>query len=96
VRWEGRCDRLAELASSVTQYLCQRFFYSPIKRATIVVEIYGNCRGDLDNLAGAVLDALVKAKIILDDRLSCIPTLNVKHIKAQERRVVVRVNELEQ
>lgn len=36
-------------------------------------------RGDLDNLAGAVLDALVEASVLTDDRLSCVPKLVVTH-----------------
>jgi len=36
-------------------------------------------RGDLDNSAGAILDALVGAGILLDDRLSCVSRLVAEH-----------------
>ena len=36
-------------------------------------------RGDLDNLSGAILDALVKTEILKDDRLSCVGQLEARH-----------------
>ncbi|MCS7032322.1 MAG: RusA family crossover junction endodeoxyribonuclease, partial [Gloeomargarita sp. SKYG116] len=41
----------------------------PIEQATIRIELHGQCRGDPDNLAGAILDALVAAGVLADDRL---------------------------
>jgi Holliday junction resolvase RusA-like endonuclease len=51
----------------------------PIPRAAVKVQLQGAHRGDLDNLAGAVLDALVFGGILLDDRISCVPRLSVEH-----------------
>jgi len=36
-------------------------------------------RGDLDNSCGAILDALVGAGILVDDRLSCVSRLVAEH-----------------
>jgi Holliday junction resolvase RusA-like endonuclease len=51
-----------------------------LTRTSVVIDIIGSARGDLDNLAGAVLDALVQSGILADDRLSCVPELTVKHV----------------
>lgn len=37
-------------------------------------------RGDLDNIAGAILDGLVQSGVIVDDRLSCIPEISIKYL----------------
>lgn len=39
---------------------------------------------DLDNLAGACLDALVQAGILADDRLQLIPSLAVRHYASKK------------
>jgi Holliday junction resolvase RusA-like endonuclease len=49
----------------------------PINCARIEIELSGSHLGDLDNIAGAILDALVQAGIIKDDRLSCIYGLSI-------------------
>ena len=55
------------------------------------IEIYGKGqRGDLDNLAGAVLDALVQAMVIVDDSIGHVAGLNVLHLptKGQAETIV--------
>ncbi|MEB3342676.1 RusA family crossover junction endodeoxyribonuclease [Okeania sp.] len=56
----------------------------PIKRAAIYISFCGKHRtnSDLDNLAGACLDALTLngAGVLQDDRLSCIPKLTIEYI----------------
>ena len=56
----------------------------PIQRAAISISFCGKHRtnSDLDNLAGACLDALTLngAGVLQDDRLSCIPKLNIEYI----------------
>ena len=56
----------------------------PIKKAAISLSFCGKHRtnSDLDNMAGACLDALTLngAGVLKDDRLSCIPQLNVEYI----------------
>jgi len=55
----------------------------PIPRANISLIFMGNHRknADLDNLAGACLDALTLngAGVILDDRVTCVPKLTVEY-----------------
>ncbi|NEP90351.1 MAG: RusA family crossover junction endodeoxyribonuclease [Okeania sp. SIO2C2] len=56
----------------------------PIQRAAISIIFCGKHRtnSDLDNLAGACLDALTLngAGVLQDDRLACIPKLNLEYI----------------
>jgi Holliday junction resolvase RusA-like endonuclease len=51
----------------------------PISKAEISIEVGGKQLGDLDNIAGAVLDALVQAGVLLDDRLSIVSKLTIEH-----------------
>lgn len=67
--------------------------FQAIARASVYIIILGSVRGDLDNLAGAVLDALVQAGILQDDRLSCVPKLSIEHQKAKQKSVQVRLCE---
>lgn len=54
----------------------------PLRKAAIVIKLLGNHRtnSDIDNLAGACLDALTLngAGVLIDDRLSCLPQLTVE------------------
>ncbi len=56
----------------------------PIKKAAISISFCGKHRtnSDLDNLAGACLDALTLngAGVLEDDRLSCIPKLTIEYL----------------
>ncbi|NEP44804.1 MAG: RusA family crossover junction endodeoxyribonuclease [Okeania sp. SIO2H7] len=60
----------------------------PIKKAAISLSFCGKHRtnSDLDNMAGACLDALTLngAGVLKDDRLSCIPQLKVEYIAGGE------------
>lgn len=67
--------------------------FQVIAKASVDIVILGSVRGDLDNLAGAVLDALVQAGILQDDRLSCVPKLSIEHQKAKQKSVQVRLCE---
>jgi Holliday junction resolvase RusA-like endonuclease len=48
-------------------------------------------RGDLDNLAGSCLDALVSAGVLEDDRLSCVSRLVVEHQPEGEKGCWVEI-----
>ncbi|NEO53338.1 MAG: RusA family crossover junction endodeoxyribonuclease [Okeania sp. SIO3B5] len=68
----------------------------PIKRAAISISFCGKHRtnSDLDNLAGACLDALTLngAGVLQDDRLSCIPKLTIEHIpNVKETGVQIKI-----
>lgn len=53
--------------------------HQPIKKCSISLNLYGALRGDLDNLAGAILDSLVQSGAIADDRLSIVQKLFISH-----------------
>jgi Holliday junction resolvase RusA-like endonuclease len=56
----------------------------PIKKASILMRFVGKHRtnSDLDNLAGACLDALTMngAGVLVDDRISCVSKLSVEYL----------------
>ena len=58
----------------------QNSYSQPLVMCRITIIFLGshNRNADLDNLAGAVLDALVDAKVIEDDRLSVVRELTTK------------------
>ncbi|MBT9159574.1 MAG: hypothetical protein DDT26_00833 [Dehalococcoidia bacterium] len=57
----------------------------------ITIAIGGKQRGDADNIAGAVLDALVQAGVLEDDRLACVPQLLIRHLPALANGAVITV-----
>ncbi len=68
----------------------------PIPRANISLIFMGNHRknADLDNLAGACLDALTLngAGVILDDRVTCVPKLTVEYEpNAKKTGVLIKI-----
>ena len=65
-----------------------------IRKATVQMRFVGSHRGDLDNLAGAVLDILCETKIVVDDRVSCISRLLIEHEPGGVCGVWVKVNPL--
>ena len=65
-----------------------------IKKAAVEMQFLGSHRGDLDNLAGAVLDILCETKIVVDDRVSCISRLVIEHEPRSVCGVWVKVNSL--
>lgn len=72
----------------------------PIKKAAISLSFCGKHRtnSDLDNMAGACLDALTLngAGVLKDDRLSCIPQLNVEYIAdRQETGVWITIERID-
>jgi len=63
----------------------------PIRRASVEIQLVGKHRGDLDNAAGSVLDVLVEAGVLVDDRLSCVSRLVVEHLVSTKCGVWVEV-----
>lgn len=51
----------------------------PFEKAIVEIQFVGSHLGDLDNLAGALLDVMTKTNIVRDDRISCIPKLILSH-----------------
>ena len=66
-------------ADAIAQLLTQSRPLEPMARAEVSIGIGGKQRGDLDNIAGAILDALVQSHILLDDRISVVSKLTVEH-----------------
>jgi Holliday junction resolvase RusA-like endonuclease len=64
---------------AIAQLLSQSRPTCPIDKAEVSIEIGGKQRGDLDNIAGAILDALVQSGILLDDRISVVSKLSIEH-----------------
>lgn len=51
----------------------------PLTTATVEIKLLGKIRGDLDNLSGGILDALVTLGILFDDRVGCLTSLTISH-----------------
>jgi Holliday junction resolvase RusA-like endonuclease len=65
--------------NAIDELLTQTRPPDPMAKAEISIAIGGGQRGDLDNIAGAILDALVQSGILLDDRISVVSKLTVEH-----------------
>lgn len=66
----------------------------PLEHAEVTISLTGkhNRQGDADNVAGAVLDALVQARVLVDDNLKRVPSLTICldwQKKAEPKAVVV-------
>ncbi|WP_052056148.1 RusA family crossover junction endodeoxyribonuclease [Myxosarcina sp. GI1] len=79
---------------AIAELLSQRTRYKSLEEVTISIKLYGTCRGDLDNIAGAILDALVQAGIIKDDRVSLVKALSVKHCGGKIQKVDINIEEV--
>ncbi|MDY7024120.1 MAG: RusA family crossover junction endodeoxyribonuclease [Cyanobacteriota bacterium] len=71
----------------------------PLQKAAIALRFLGNHRtnSDLDNMAGACLDALTLngAGVLMDDRISCLPKLSVEYVSgANETGVWIEIQPL--
>jgi len=79
--------------SAVLEILCQLSARAslPLARANVEIALTGKHRGDLDNLAGGILDVLVEAQVITDDRLSCLPKLVITHSPIGECGALIKV-----
>jgi len=69
---------------AIAQLFGQRQGLPPISKCQIEIEIGGKQRGDCDNIAGSILDALVQANILVDDRLSVVSKLTIEHFPDRE------------
>ncbi|EDZ96965.1 endodeoxyribonuclease RusA [Limnospira maxima CS-328] len=76
--WRNRAE--VELYRQISERNLTNKF--PLRRAAVTIRLFGNHRtnSDIDNLAGACLDALTLqgAGVLMDDRLSCLPKLRVE------------------
>lgn len=63
----------------------------PFEKAAVEIQFIGSHLGDLDNLAGALLDVMTKTNIVKDDRISCIPKLILSHEPGETCGALLRV-----
>ncbi len=77
---------------AIAELLTQSRPLDPIIKAEVSIAIGGRQRGDLDNIAGAILDALVQAGIILDDRISVVSKLTVEHFPKLPPGATIELN----
>ena len=68
--------------NAIAALIRQRGTTEPMTRAEVLIELHGSHNGDLDNLSGSLLDALVQAEILSDDRISVVSKLTVTHRQA--------------
>ena len=68
--------------------------HQPIERCGIAIQLHGSHRGDLDNLSGSILDALVQSEAIVDDRLRIVNELTVKHFPGKEKFASIEVRKI--
>ena len=62
------------------------WIYPPLQQTQCVgITLFGPARGDLDNKAGSVMDALVKAKVLSDDNVNVVPNLNLRFRKTKTK-----------
>lgn len=66
------------------QLITQSLPAEPITRAEVAIFIGGKQIGDLDNIAGAILDALVQSGVLLDDRISVVHKLSISYHRERE------------
>lgn len=80
---------------AIAEFIYQNSNKPPIDYpVSIEVEIYGAVRGDVDNIAGAILDAMVQSNVLIDDRISIVPQLKITHFRHTEKSVIVIVSEI--
>lgn len=79
---------------AIAALVSQKTISEPLEKVTISIELYGSHRGDLDNIAGAILDALVQSGIILDDRVSLVKALSIRHLDEKDKRAIVEIEKL--
>jgi Holliday junction resolvase RusA-like endonuclease len=77
---------------AIVQLITQSLPAQPITRAEIAIAIGGKQTGDLDNIAGAILDALVQSGVLLDDRLSVVHKLSIAHHREREPGASIEIS----
>ena len=68
--------------------------FKAIEKCSINVVIYGSARGDIDNIFGAIADALVQSGVIKDDRLSVLSKIMIEHIPGKDKLAQITVSSM--
>ena len=66
----------------------------PLQKVDFIhIEHHGAARGDLDNKTGAVMDALVKANVIIDDNVTVVDNRTERFVKTSVKNshIIVRL-----
>lgn len=64
----------------------------PWTSCEILITFSGNHRGDTDNLAGSILDALTQGKAILDDRIGVVRRLVIEALQDTDTGTTIIIN----
>lgn len=64
---------------------------APIEKCQLEIEIGGKQRGDLDNIAGSIMDAMVQAGILTDDRISLVSKLTIEYFSDRQFGTLIKI-----
>lgn len=73
------------------QLMAQEKPPQPLEGVNCLIALHGkhNRRSDLDNVAGAILDALVAVGILRDDNLKCVCSLSIELHHSKENPIAL-------
>lgn len=86
-----------EAQSQVREQLWQQWSEKPLQGpVALCMTVYGEGRGDTDNIAGAFMDS-AQGIVFMDDRVSVIPELYIRYRKAKkaESKWVIHICKLQ-
>lgn len=77
-----------EAQSIMRHKIKQQWFHGPLEGPiSLCIDVYGEGRGDADNIAGAFMDA-AQGIVFVDDRVSVIPNLTINWQKASRNESI--------
>ena len=81
--WNGRNltpERYRNWKRDAISLLRPQYLWAPLSGVAVSIQLIGkhSRRGDADNIAGAILDALVQAEILKDDNLVSVHSLAIE------------------
>lgn len=80
-----------EAQSMMRRKIKNQWFYGPLEGPiSLCIDVYGEGRGDTDNIAGAFMDA-AQGILFTDDRVSVIPSLSINWQKAARSESLWRI-----
>jgi len=73
-------DRYRDWKRQATLLLANQWPHQPLQQAAVAIEYWGPANADSDKLEGSLLDALVDAGVLKDDRLGNVPSLALEWV----------------
>lgn len=69
--------RYTDWKKSAIADISSQYDGQPLEKASVSIQLTGkhSRRGDADNVAGSILDALVQARVLVDDNMKRVPSL---------------------